>query len=94
VQIIAYELRLAYCGAAMPLAKTGRSPAALALSEEIEGLFAHWEQALIALDFFDPANPKKLQPRLRSLFSRANLTRDEVNILRGIAKHILLKFKS
>jgi len=34
-------------------------------------------------------NPKKLMPRLKRLFSRAQLETEEVNILRGIARHIL-----
>lgn len=54
-------------------------------------MYAHLESALIALEFLDPRNPKKLMPRLRRLFSRTALEREEVNILRGIAKHILLK---
>lgn len=65
--------------------------AELATSEEIEALFAHLEHALIAIDFLDPATPKKLMPRLRQLFARTQLEREELNILRGIAKHILRK---
>ena len=56
---------------------------------EIEGMFQHLEQALIAIDFLDPDNPKKLMPRLRRLFSRSQLEKEEVNILRGIANKIL-----
>ena len=93
VQVLAYELRLAYLDGANQAPETGRAPAQLASSDEIEGMFVHLEQALTALDFFDPSNPKKLQPRLRSLFARTGLEREEVNILRGIAKHILLKIK-
>lgn len=63
----------------------------LAQSDEIERMYVHIENALIALDFLDPRNPKKLMPRLRRLFARTGLEREEVNILRGIAKHILLK---
>ncbi|MGV7244643.1 hypothetical protein ACRXB1_23265, partial [Caballeronia sp. M23-90] len=69
------------------------SAAASAPSDEIEGMYAHLEQALVALDFLDPANPKKLMSRLRRLFSRTGLEHEEVNILRGIAKHILLRVK-
>ena len=32
----------------------------------------------------DPKNPKRLMQRLRRLFQRARLEREEVNILRGI----------
>ncbi|WP_025600926.1 RNA methyltransferase [Burkholderia sp. WSM2230] len=62
-----------------------------AASDDIESMFAHLESALVALEFLDPANPKKLMSRLRRLFARSGLEREEVNIVRGIAKHILLK---
>ncbi|WP_175908608.1 MULTISPECIES: RNA methyltransferase [Burkholderia] len=92
VQVLAYELRVA-------LLEQGSGPShqaqaevgTLAQSDEIERMYAHLENALIALDFLDPRNPKKLMPRLRRLFARTGLEREEVNILRGIAKHILLK---
>jgi len=58
---------------------------------QIDGMYAHLEQALIAIDFLDPGNPKKLMPRLRRLFSRTQLEVEEVNILRGIARQILLR---
>ncbi|MGI4848686.1 MAG: tRNA (cytosine(32)/uridine(32)-2'-O)-methyltransferase TrmJ, partial [Janthinobacterium lividum] len=43
--------------------------------------------------FLDPANPKKLMPRIKRLFSRTQLEVEEVNILRGIARQILDKNK-
>jgi tRNA/rRNA methyltransferase len=94
VQVLAYELRLALLGRAdaTPVATAPTGPAS-ASSDEIEGMYTHLEQALVALDFLDPANPKKLMSRLRRLFSRSGLEHEEVNILRGIAKHILLKIK-
>ncbi len=95
VQVLAYELRVAFLEqtsepAQQPAADTGT----LAQSEEIERMYLHLENALIALDFLDPRNPKKLMPRLRRLFARTGLEREEVNILRGIAKHILLKSRT
>nr|WP_254208961.1 RNA methyltransferase [Burkholderia multivorans] len=95
VQVLAYELRVAFLEqtsepAQQPAADTG----ALAQSDEIERMYLHLENALIALDFLDPRNPKKLMPRLRRLFARTGLEREEVNILRGIAKHILLKSRT
>ncbi|MBC7454076.1 MAG: RNA methyltransferase [Massilia sp.] len=56
---------------------------------QIEGMYAHLEQALVAIDFLDPDQPKKLMPRLKRLFARTQLETEEVNILRGIANHIL-----
>jgi len=91
VQVLAYELRTAFLDVG-PGLSTGAAPAG-ASSDEIEGMYAHLEEALVALDFLDPANPKKLMSRLRRLYSRAGLEREEVNILRGIAKHVLLRVK-
>lgn len=94
VQVLAYELRTAYLGAGTGGAEgQGASLASLAPSDDIEGMYAHLESALIALDFLDPENPKKLMSRLRRLFARSGLEREEVNILRGIAKHVLQKTK-
>lgn len=95
VQVLAYELRVAFLEqtsepAQQPAVNTGT----LAQSDEIERMYLHLENALIALDFLDPRNPKKLMPRLRRLFARTGLEREEVNILRGIAKHILLKSRT
>ncbi|MDR5750370.1 MULTISPECIES: RNA methyltransferase [unclassified Caballeronia] len=89
VQVLAYELRLAYSGDSPPPALEVAN--ASASSEEIEGMYAHLESALIELEFLDPANPKKLMSRMRRLLARSGLEREEVNILRGIAKHILLR---
>ncbi|MFC4708175.1 MULTISPECIES: RNA methyltransferase [Paraburkholderia] len=98
VQVLAYELRLAYLGEgepgiALPGAVPGGASAGtpLATSDDIERMYVHLENALIALDFLDPANPKKLMSRLRRLFARSGLEREEVNIVRGIAKHILMR---
>ncbi|KAF1031382.1 MAG: tRNA (cytidine/uridine-2'-O-)-methyltransferase TrmJ [Burkholderia lata] len=92
VQVLAYELRVAFLEhASEPSAQPSGEAGTLAQSDEIERMYVHLENALIALDFLDPRNPKKLMPRLRRLFARTGLEREEVNILRGVAKHILLK---
>ncbi|TDY23237.1 tRNA/rRNA methyltransferase [Paraburkholderia sp. BL6665CI2N2] len=98
VQVLAYELRTMYLSAdssaaAPRAAEEGEPVGARAASDEIESMFTHLESALVAIDFLDPANPKKLMSRLRRLFARSGLEREEVNIVRGIAKHILLKSK-
>ena len=81
VQVFAYELRMA-CDTAPPPAAERE----LASHEEVEGFYAHLESSLAGTGFFDPEHPKKLMPRIRRLFARAGLERDEVNILRGILK--------
>ncbi|MFM0139786.1 RNA methyltransferase [Caballeronia grimmiae] len=90
VQVLAYELRIAFQDAA-PAPSVAAPAQQSASSDEIEGMYAHLEEALVALDFLDPANPKKLMSRVRRLFARSGLEHEEVNILRGIAKHILLR---
>ncbi len=87
VQVLAYECRLAASEAAQP-AVAGFQGVAASI-DQIEGMYAHLEQALVGIGFLDPDNPKKLMPRLRRLFSRTGLETEEVNILRGIAHHIL-----
>ncbi|MGB4345473.1 MAG: RNA methyltransferase [Burkholderiaceae bacterium] len=90
VQILAYECRVAELGEGLPPTAIGFQ-GALASTEQVEGMFAHLEHALVAIDFLDPQQPKKLMPRLRRLFARTAMETEEVNILRGIAHHILHK---
>ena len=89
VQVLAYECRMAAVGDQVVDAAIGfhGDPAS---ASQIEGMYQHLEQALIAIDFLQPDSPKKLMPRLKRLFSRAGLETEEVNILRGIAKQILV----
>jgi tRNA/rRNA methyltransferase len=54
----------------------------------IERLHAHLEQALVAIGYLDPAEPKRLMPRLRRLLSRTRLEVSEVDLLRGICKQM------
>jgi tRNA/rRNA methyltransferase len=86
VQLIAYEWRQALGGYAVQEATT---PPVRADAPQVAGLLAHLEQALVAVDFLDPDAPKKLMPRLNALFNRAQLTQEEVHILRGVAKAML-----
>lgn len=90
VQIMAYELRMAALGEAQADAAEPR----LAPLEDVEFFFARLEETLIDIRFLDPAHPKKLMPRLRRLFSRAQLEKEELSILMGILKQINLKGKS
>lgn len=84
VQIVAYELRVAAMGDAVWRAP--RFPAAR--HDEVEALFAHGEKTLTAMRFLNPERPRRLLPRLRRLFARAALEKEEVSILRGILARI------
>lgn len=85
VQLIAYDWRQALGGyAAPPSDETDLADAAA-----VSGALAHWEEALVHVQFLDREAPKKLMPRLNDLFNRAQLREEEIHILRGIAKAIL-----
>jgi tRNA/rRNA methyltransferase len=79
VQVACYELATA-SGGQVPQAPE-RTPATV---EEIEALHGHFEQAMVESGFLDPAQPKRLMERMRRLFARARLEREEVKFLRGM----------
>ncbi len=57
----------------------------------VAAMLEHWRKGLEAIDYLDPANPKKLMPRLQALFARTRLHKEEIDLLRGIAKQMLLR---
>lgn len=87
VQIMAYELRMSLSENSA-FTCTNNSPAKF---NEIEALYTHLEELMIDSDFLDPQKPKLLMQRIRRLFARARLEKEEVQILRGVlsalAKH-------
>ncbi len=95
VQVLAYDWRQALGGLATMLPPSdGASDAVIAAqavtpladAQQLAGLLNHWQQSLTDIGFLDPDSPKKLMPRLNQLFNRAQVTQEEVHILRGIAK--------
>jgi len=55
-----------------------------ATHDELEGLYGHFEAVMTETGFYNPQQPGRLLPKLRRLFSRARVEKDEINILRGI----------
>ena len=88
VQVIAWEWRKAI---GLHAVAPAQPDAVAATAGEVDGLLQHAEQVLLALDVLDPQAPRKLLPRLQRLASRARLTRDEVQILRGVCTAIQRK---
>lgn len=88
VQLIAYDWRQVLGGFAV---QSATLPPAQADAASVAAMLRHWEEALVAVDFLDPAAPKKLMPRLNQLFNRAGLSPEEIHILRGVAKAMLQK---
>jgi tRNA/rRNA methyltransferase len=83
VQVVAYELHMA-ADVAIPSARS----LPLATVEDLEGLYAHLEDAAMKSGFMTPQS--RLRERWRRLFSRVpGFEREEVNILRGLLKALL-----
>ena len=84
VQVVAYELRLAASDG-----EVWRAPRFEPASfDEIEALYAHGSRTLADMRFLDPQMPRRLLPRLRRLFARAGIEKEEASILRGILARI------
>lgn len=81
VQIMCYELRMAFTDQALHLEPT---PGELATQDDLERFYAHLKEVLTHIGYINPRAPKKLFERLRRLYGRAKLEKEEVNLLRGI----------
>ena len=80
VQLVCYELRMTTADANI------NAPAGevLATNDELERFYAHLEDTLLHIGYLNPNAPKKLFERMRRLYSRARLEKEEVNLLRGV----------
>jgi tRNA (cytidine32/uridine32-2'-O)-methyltransferase len=87
VQVLSYEVRLATLAAAgtpaAPEADPGFGEAA-ASHAQVEGLFGQLGQTLDEIDFHKGRSPDSAMRKLRRLFAKAELTEQEVRLLRGI----------
>lgn len=85
VQVLCYEARMGAFGG-RPEIVDPTTPFATppATHDEMEGLYDHLERVMTDTGFYNPAQPGRLMPKLRRLFGRARLEKDEINILRGI----------
>ena len=94
VQLLCYELRLAaFDGRPPVVSKAIPFASPLATNDDVERFYAHLERVMISTEFLDPQQPKRLLPKLRRLFGRSELERDEINILRGILDAVEKKIK-
>ena len=83
VQVVSYEILMASRSSQDDAGPRPRD-VALATSDDLERLMKHCEEVMIAVDFYDPENPKQLLTRLRRLLLRGRLDKVEINILRGV----------
>jgi len=96
VQVLAYELRMSsVAGTEQSKPHWGvewdQPPAS---AGQLDGLFNHWEQLLVDIDFLDPSNPRTLISKLRRLILRSQPDEVEANILRGMLSHVDKKIRN
>jgi len=80
VQVMCYEIRMAVLEGKLDESTIPE----YATNEALEGLYAHLEDTLIQIGYLNPKAPKKLSERIRRIYARAKLEKEEVNLLRGI----------
>ena len=85
LQIVAYELFISASGKQKKEPEWDR---AIASSSEVEMMLEHLEQVLFESEFLDRQNPGKTLVRLRRMFMRIKLDETEVQMMRGILKHL------
>lgn len=84
VQVIAYELRMTF-KPQIEFGRIGEDREAIN-AEDLFHLYEHFERSLTTIGFLNPENPKYLMRRIRRLFNRADLDRNELQILHGILR--------
>ncbi len=84
VQVFAYELRISAGATASRPARDSEA----ATHDQVEGFYRQLEEVFHASGFLDPLQPKRLMQRMRRLFARSRLEKEEVNILRGFMRAI------
>jgi tRNA/rRNA methyltransferase len=84
VQLMCYELRMTTLQANINEPAGDAEIIPLATNDELERFYAHLEETLLHIGYLNPNAPKKLFERMRRLYSRARLEKEEVNLLRGV----------
>ena len=85
IQVICYEFRMTLINEKVKAPKGSKHRFdVVADAPKMEGFYVHLFESLNHLSFFGDHNPEIVMRRLRGLFNRANTTRREVSILRGI----------
>jgi len=86
VQVLCYEIRMAFLSnqdVVVEKSKMSREDMP-ATTDQLEGMYQHMYQMMEDIQFFSSSNPEVIMRRLKSLFNRAQTSKREVAILRGI----------
>lgn len=80
VQVACYELAVTAGAHRTPESGAGEP----ATGEDVARFFEHLEAAVVAAGYIDPAKPGRFMERMRRLFARSGLEREEVRVMRGM----------
>jgi len=86
IQVLCYEIFMK--AGYQAKARQANVQESAATSQELEGYFQHLQQVMTTTKFLDTENPGLLMQRLRRLYHRFELSKIEVNILRGILSSV------
>ena len=88
VQVIAYEVRMAWLATQENGEQVEHEETPYPLVDDLERFYGHLEQTLLATGFIRENHPGQVMNKLRRLFTRARPESQELNILRGILASI------
>lgn len=80
VQVACYELAVTAGAHRTPESGAGEP----ATGEDVARFFEHLEASVVASGYIDPANPGRFIERMRRLFARSGLEREEIRVMRGM----------
>lgn len=83
VQIIAYEVRMAFLQS-QETTQPDYEESPYPLVDDLERFYQHMEQMMVRSGFIREGNPGQVMSKMRRLYTRARPERDELNILRGM----------
>ena len=88
VQVISYEVRMAWLATQEGDKSVEYEEAEYPLVDDLERFYGHLEQTLLSTGFIREGHPGQVMNKLRRLFTRARPESQELNILRGILASI------
>ncbi len=90
VQLISYQLRITLLNEhTADVPEPTRQTDLPVGNAEFEGMFEHLTEVLSTIEFVDLDNPGKVLRRIRALLQRAQMSRNEAAIIRGICSAIV-----
>jgi tRNA/rRNA methyltransferase len=65
----------------------------LAEGEKVEEMYDHMRKALLEIGYLNPQNPDHVMGKFRRIMTRAGLTSQDVNLIRGVFRQLLWYIK-